>query len=141
MINIARCVVPLVVGCWALGVQANTPCPPGAKTGHFPWLVSELMNGDLYGNVYLNIDAKGRPMKCSMGQTNISRDYDRYLICNAFMEQWRTAPPAEYVKGKPSTEKRSYVSYGPQHQKAEREARKKFFKDNPNERPSCYPEY
>ena len=124
----------------AAAEDKKDPCPPGAATGYYPWVVKEIMGEDRYAEVYLSIDAKGQPLKCGIGRNNIPGD-DKFFVCNAFMTQWKTAPPLGYVKGKASTEKRMFVQYGVPHRKAERKARKQYFKDHPNERPSCYPEY
>src|SRR5688500_17341515 len=97
--------VALAAASFAEVGTAKAPCPPGASTGHYPWLIPELMTGDRHADVYLDIDAQGRPLRCRMGRNNFTRDDDRFFVCNAFMQQWRTAPPAGYVKGKASTEK------------------------------------
>lgn len=96
------------------------------------------MNGDGYADVYIDIDSSGYPLACKIGQNNLEKD-DYFWICNAFMQQWRTKPPAELAKGERTTIQRRFVEYGDDHRKAERKAKKEFFKQNPTERAECYP--
>ena len=67
----------------AISGSAKASCPAGASTGHYPWLIAELMAGDRYADIYLDIDAHGRPLKCRIGRNNFTRDDDRFFVCNA----------------------------------------------------------
>jgi hypothetical protein len=118
----------------AAPVSAKEPCPP--VPSQLPWAIDQIMSGDQYADVYLDIDAKGKPTGCEMGQNNIAGD-DKFFICKAFMEQWSTKSPTEV--GKPTTVLRKYVQYGMRHEDAESAARKKYFRDHPYEKPECYP--
>lgn len=101
-------------------------------------MIPELMRGDYYANVYIDIDRTGRPLQCKIGQTNIE-ETDRFWICNAFMQQFRTQPPVELAKGERTTIERRFVSYGDEHRKAERKAKKEFLQKNPSAKTGCYP--
>src|SRR5262249_5867145 len=107
-------------------VFAKEPCPP--LPDKLPWAIDEIMSGDLDADVYMDIDAQGKPTGCKMGQNNIAGD-DKFFICKAFMEQWSTKPPTEI--GKPTTVLRKYIQYGMRHEDAESAARKKYFRDHP----------
>jgi len=130
---------------------AGSPCPPSKFQPPYPWFISEPMSGDKYADVYLDIDKAGRAINCRLGRSNLYGD-EGFFICNAFKEQWRTSPrandravgppPANLPPNSPikATVHRQFISYGDKHAKAEREARKKFFLDHPEERPDCYPD-
>jgi hypothetical protein len=96
------------------------------------------MVGDEYADVYIDINSSGWPLGCRIGRTNVDKD-DQFWVCNAFMEGFRTKPPIELAKGERTTVQRTFISYGDAHQKAERKAKKEFFKQHPSERPECYP--
>ena len=108
------------------------------------------MYGDEYAEIYIDIDKAGKPIGCRMGQNNIPGD-NKFFVCQAFIEQWRTSPrPNDPAIGPPpphlpansrvnATVHRTYIAYGPDHEKAERNARKQFFQQHPDERPECYP--
>jgi hypothetical protein len=72
-----------------------------------------------------------------MGRNNIDGD-NKFFVCKAFLEQWSTAAPGGDSKA--TTIERKYIAYGEKHRKAEREARKQFFLQHPEERPECYPQ-
>jgi hypothetical protein len=114
---------------------AGTPCP---KVGYtYPWVIDELMPGDEYADVNIDINRSGLPLACRIGQTNMEKD-NWFWVCNAFMEQFRTKPPVELAKGERTTVQRRFVAYGAAHLKAERKAKKEFFRQHPSERPECY---
>jgi hypothetical protein len=127
----------MIVGAAALissgPVSANEPCPP--LPNKLPWAIDDIMSGDLYADVYMDIDGQGKPTGCKMGQNNIPGD-DKFFICKAFMDQWSTKPAQV---GKPTTVLRKYIQYGMRHEDAESAARKKYFREHPYERPECYP--
>jgi hypothetical protein len=116
---------------------AKESCPT-LSSGPLPWSTDEIMSGDRYADIYLDIDAQGKPTGCRMGKNNIPGD-DKFFICNAFMQQWSTHPPEDAGKGGATTVKRNYFEYGMRHADAERSARKKFFREHPYERAECYP--
>jgi hypothetical protein len=115
---------------------AGAACPDAGYT--YPWMIDDLMPGDEYADVYIDIDRSGRPLSCKYGRTNLHGE-ELFWVCNAFMEQFRTKPPVELAKGERTTVMRTMLGYGDAHRKAERKARKKFFAEHPDERPSCYP--
>ena len=131
-------IASMIIGAalWAdpIALHAKEPCPPAPR--ELPWAIDQIMSGDLYADVYLDIDAQGKPTGCKMGQNNIPGD-DKFFICKAFMEQWSTRLPTQ--AGKPTTVLRKYIQYGMRHGDAENAARKKYFRDHPYERPECYP--
>jgi len=111
---------------------------PAREVGTYPWTDNGVLKGDLYARVYLKIGKNGRPQQCLMGDNNI-RDRDlRYFVCKAFTDDWKAAQPGDAAPG--TTAERFTVMPGPDHEKADKEARKRFFAEHPDERPACYPE-
>ena len=104
-----------------------------------PWQVKGVMRGDQYAEVYIDIDERGRPLKCYIGKTNIPRD-DRFWTCKAYLDDWRTDPVMKDGKAVRGTVRRDVILTGDEHNKANREGRKRFFREHPDERPECYPE-
>src|SRR4051812_35883019 len=99
---------------FAFPATAKEPCPPPKGEILFPWFIPDLMDGDEFADVYIDVDAKGRPIGCRIGGANIRGD-TKFFVCKAFMEQFTTAtPPA----GK-TTVTRRFVNYGTPHMRAE----------------------
>jgi hypothetical protein len=108
------------------------------------------MSGDDFADIYLDIDKAGRPIGCRMGQNNIPGD-NKFFVCKAFIDQWTTAPAEVNPTAGPrpanvpanskvkATVYRRYIAYGADHARAERKARKQFFRDHPEQRSECYP--
>jgi hypothetical protein len=146
-VTIALAVASPAVASPAVGKE---PCPTNKYQSPYPWLIDQLMDGDEYADVYIDVDGVGKPVACRIGQNNIPGD-EKFFVCKAFEEQWATSPPSRnstigpppanlpahsQIKG---TAYRRFVAYGGKHEKAEREARKQFFLQHPEERSQCYP--
>lgn len=114
-------------------------CPKHETGGGYPWQTQQIMDGDEWAWVYVDVDKGGRPIKCGIGQNNIPDPEVRFRLCSAYSEDWRTRPAAE---GEPATRtiKRMTVLTGYKHQMADQQARKRFFREHPEERPECYPD-
>lgn len=119
-------------------VLAST-CPELEPGASYPWQVSGLLPGDQYAHIYIDVDEKGRPVKCSMGKTNIPRD-DRFWVCKAFMDDWHVPPAMRDGNPVRSVVERDVTMVGDKHIKADRDARKPWFRAHPDENPGCYPE-
>jgi hypothetical protein len=131
-------------------VLAKEACPPSKYQRPYPWFIKDIMYGDQYADIYLDIDKSGKPINCRMGKNNIPGD-DKFWVCKAFVDGFTAAspttdptigpppsnlPPNSPIKG---TIYRKYIAYGEKHEKAEAVARKQFFQQHPEERPECYP--
>jgi hypothetical protein len=142
--------ITAVLAAFASPSLANGPCPPNKYQPPYPWFIADMMPGDRFADIYLDIDKAGKPINCRMGKNNLYGD-DRFFVCSAFMEQWRTSPqPNDPAVGPPpanlpphspikATVHRQLLTYGEKHAKAERDARISFFRQHPEERPECYP--
>ena len=122
---------------FASSAWAGAPCP-ARETGTYPWDIQGAIDGDYYAWVYLVIGKNRRPEKCLMGDNNIHDDQMRFFACKAFVDGWDPASANDVQPGQQI--KRFFVIPGDKHSKANKEARRKFFVDHPNERPECYPE-
>lgn len=124
---------------WSGLANASAPCPP-RETGSYPWNTNKIMKGDLWAWVILEVGKDGKPGRCLMGDNNI-RDRDlRFFACKAFTDDWKPGQPITMDASGKAVVKRFFIMPGPEHEKARKQARKRFFAENPNERPECYPE-
>ena len=124
----------------ALGgaVLASPPCPPREAGAFYPWQTTQRMKGDEKAIVYIDVDKTGRPLKCAMGQNDISDPETRFRVCQSFMDDWHASAAAA---GDPAirTIRRDFTMISNDHQLADQKARKAWFKQHPEARPECYP--
>jgi len=126
--------------CIALPAMAQPgQCPP-REPGTYPWAKNGTMPGDKWAWVYLELDDKARPKGCKLGENNVRNSDLGFYMCRAMERDWEPATPEQAKALASTTVKRFFIMHGPSHSKQMREARKKFFAANPNERPECYPE-
>ena len=95
------------------------------------------MRGDQQAVVYVDVDKTGRPLKCALAKNNIPYPETRFRLCKTYMEDWHASAAAS---GEPAirTIRRDFTMLGNDHQLADQEARKQYFRDHPEERPECY---
>ena len=107
----------------------------------YPWLIEDVMEGDRYAEIYLDVTKSGEPLACRIGKTNIRSDSEKFNVCRAFMTTrgWREGVDQSIPDSGRTTIKRKYVAYGAKHQKAERAARKLYFQQHPDVSPKCFP--
>jgi len=117
----------------------TTPCPEREAGAAYPWQSLELMKGDRYAWVIVDVDRTGRPLRCGVGDNNIPDPDTRFFLCNAYKGDWR-APPAGAGEPDVRTIRRRTTMVGYEHQMADKKARKLWFRQHPDERPECYPE-
>jgi len=116
----------------------KTACPPREMGQSYPWESSELMRGDKYAWIYIDVDRDGWPLQCKIGDNNVT-EYMRFQLCNAYTKNWR-APAASQGDPDHRTLKRYTLVISSAHQLANENARRAWFKQHPDERPACYPE-
>jgi len=138
------CIVTLIFLAFGNGSSvAKVSCPErplGALS--YPWLIEEVMEGDRYAEIYLDVTKSGEPLACRIGKTNIRSESNKFNVCLAFMSTrgWREGVSQSTPDSGRTTIKREYVAYGGKHQKAEREARKLYFQQHPEVSPKCFPD-
>ena len=131
---------PVALGVFSLSnaaAAADREACPAMTAASLSWAITEVMSGDRYADVYIDLNEKGRATACRLGQNNLLGD-DKFWVCNAFAQRWSARAAARAEAG-PVTVKRRWIEYGPKHAAAEKAARDKYFREHPYERPECYP--
>jgi hypothetical protein len=94
--------------------------------------------GDEWAYLLIDLDAQGRPKNCRVGKHQYQPETG-FWMCRAMMEQAGFEPVMKNGMAIEGTVTRFMMLPGRQRQREEEAARKQFFKDHPEERPSCYP--
>jgi hypothetical protein len=129
---------PLLVALLALpsALEAKSDCPP-REEGVLPWVTGDSWPDDRWAWVYLEIDTRGRPLACRIGENNMSPAL-RSKACRSFVHNWTAVPVMRDGKAVRTIIKRRFVVMSDKHFEANSEARKRFFLEHPEERPECY---
>ncbi len=118
---------------------AANGCPviqPGAP---YPREVKEHFSGDQWADVELDLDAKGKATACRVLKSNMSRE-EIFWVCGAMQVQGQYKPAMKDGVAVAGTIKTKMVMEGMRHRAANAAARKRWFKEHPQERWDCYPE-
>jgi hypothetical protein len=118
---------------------AGASCPRHEAGARYPWQSNRIMRGDRFAWVHLDVDRNGYPFRCMIGQNNFPDPEMGVWLCKSYTDRWRTSAAAT---SEPATRrmKRYSLIAGYDHHIADRKARRLWFKQNPSERPECYPE-
>ena len=109
--------------------SAHSPSQPRDPENYEPWLAEQgIRPGDKWARVLLDLDARGRPLRCRIAATNIRNRTQRFYFCNAFMGgAFQTEPVRENGVAVPGTIERVLVMPGRNsrgaHERARREQR------------------
>ena len=117
--------------------SAHDHCPPDTLGPNYPWFTNEIMRGDMYSEVFLDVDREGKPTGCSVGRNNVTRDQE-YRACSVSLRGWVTDPPPPGTRF-PMVVQKLFLVRSKTHIRAERAARAAFFAQHPELRPGCYP--
>lgn len=131
----------MIAGCALLSsaaVSAADSCPEFRPGQAYPWQKGELMPGDQWAYLLVDLDAKGRPKDCRVGKHKYKPEMG-FWFCRAVLAQGGFEPIMKDGVAVEGTVTRFISMPGRQRQRAEEAARKQWFKDHPEERPSCYP--
>ena len=124
---------------FAAGLHAASPCPVREPGQAYPWSHSaDLMPGDEWAYLYIDLDAKGRPTNCRVGKHEYQPETG-FWMCRAVMAQANFEPIMKDGAAVAGTVTRYMMLAGRQRQREDEAARKQFFRDHPDERPGCYP--
>lgn len=120
----------LAVSPLAAQQPAHTPDNPRDPENYEPWLAEQgILPGDKWARVRLDLDARGRPLRCRIAATNIRNRTQRFYFCNAFMGGAFQTEPVRDANGAavPGTIERVLVMPGRNsrdaHERARREQR------------------
>ena len=133
-----KILIAAIGGSMAVSAVA-APCPPRAPGQAYPWSSQELRKDDTWGRFRIHLDAKGRPTDCRLLEGNARGD-TRFFMCRALIAQGAFEPQMENGVAVAGSVERTLVLAGRTTRREEARARKEFFKNNPHERPRCYPE-
>jgi hypothetical protein len=138
-----RCVkIIALVGLFSIGSLAgakDNACPKWEAGTRYPWQSSEILPGDQYATVILDVDRKGYPFRCTIGKNNYPDREFGIWICRAYYLLWRGPEAAASDPDTRRLERFSLID-GSKHDLADRRARRLWFEQHPDERPACYPE-
>ena len=102
------------------------PCP-ARELGSYPWGSIERMSGDYWAWVYLDVDDKGYPQRCYLGQNNVIGEGTRSNICRSFLSSWRAIPPENRSPSGVTRISRYFVLLGRKHQAQLDRAKRQYF--------------
>jgi len=114
-------------------------CPIFEAGARYPWQSNEILPGDRFAWVILDIDRDGVPFRCRVGNNNYIENETRFFLCKNYSDRWRGPRAAESDPDRRTLERFSLIA-GYEHDMADRKARRLWFKQHPEERPECYPE-
>jgi len=122
------------------GASAGTPTCPFREPGYYPWStdIPDVVDGDMWAWVYLDLDKTGDPLRCYIGESNMSSPETRSKVCRSFVNNWRAAPLRKDGKAVAGTTRRFFTVMGDRHEKLFNEARKGWFAEHPQDSPACY---
>ena len=127
----------LVIGSAALAETAR--CPAWEAGARYPWQSNDILRGDHFAWVVLDVDRHGLPSRCRVGANNYEDAEDRFWLCEQYSRYWRGPPAGEADPAMRKFERYSLIaSYA--HDKADKRARAVWFRAHPDARPECYPE-
>jgi hypothetical protein len=114
-------------------------CSKWEAGARYPWQSNEIMRGDLYGWVIMDVDRYGAPASCRIGKNNFLDVETAVFLCKNYSERWR-GPKAAPSDPDRRTFTRFSLINGYDHFIADKKGRRQWFNDHPGERPECYPE-
>ena len=119
---------------------AKAPCPPREPGEMYSWQSQEMMPGDKFAWVFLDVGKDGRALNCKIGKTDIHDRDTLFYLCKSYKANWNQVVRDDAGQPIRTTVKRHFLMIGDKHEKANLVARKQFFREHPGERPECYPE-
>jgi len=131
--------VPCLLLLGAPALADKPGCPIFEAGARYPWQSNEILPGDRFAWLILDIDRDGVPFRCRVGNNNYIENETRFFLCKNYSDRWR-GPRASASDPDRRTLKRFSLIAGYQHDLADRKARRLWFKQHPEERPECYPE-
>ena len=124
-------IVPALLLLAAAAPEPSAKREPGAPE---PWQEGmPLMSGDRWARLRIDIDSRGRPLKCRIAASNLS-DSMRFYACQAFLRDWRTEPLTRNGVAVPGTVERTLMLPGPTRRRLEAKARKRWLAEHPEKR-------
>lgn len=123
----------------AHSAAAAATCPEIVPGAPYPWEVKGHFSGDKYADLSIDIDETGKVTDCRVIKSNMSRE-DNFWTCGAIRAQGKEKPQIKDGVPVRVTRTVQMIQLGMRHQQANTAARKRWFKEHPEERWDCYPE-
>ena len=120
-----------------LPAAAQDHCPVLKPGDSYPWQTTEHMPGDFWADLLIDLDAKGRPIRCRIAAGNLKNELG-FWFCNAMMKDGQYEPILKDGVAVPGTVKRHMTMPGKRHRDADKAARKRYLAAHPHEK-RCYP--
>src|SRR3954451_25119950 len=89
-----RLVVKVFAGALTLASSASiaaTPCPALRPGEPYPWTSNELITGDKWADMELDLDTNGKVVGCRITKSNMSSE-DGFFVCASMRVQGRERP-------------------------------------------------
>jgi hypothetical protein len=139
--NMRRILTSIVLVCIAASAQAadKTPCPHYRPGEPYPWVVNDLMSGDQWGDLSIDLDTKGKPTGCRAIKGNLESEMG-FWVCRSMLAQGEFDPVMKDGVPVAGSRIEHFVLEGMRHRDANAAARKRWFAAHPSERQSCYPD-
>ena len=115
------------------------PCPQLVPGVPYPWDVQGHFSGDKWADVSIDIDEAGKVTGCRVLKSNMDSE-ERFWTCGAVRAQGKYPPTMNNGVPTRVTRESKIVQIGMRHRQANSAARKRWFKEHPQERWDCYPE-
>jgi hypothetical protein len=138
MVRLACAFVVVVLVCSPVTAQ-KAPCPPHRAGAAYPWEISQMMEGDHWADVAVDLDAHGKVSGCRIVRGNLESD-EGFYVCRAVLAQGEFDPVMKDGAMIAGSRETHFVLHGMRHEDANEAAKKKWLAAHPQERLSCYPE-
>jgi len=135
MIKLLTCLAAALLA--AGPVAAVSRCPPFTPGQSYPWQSDATMPGDFWADMLIDLDAKGKPLRCRIAKSNLKNELG-FWFCNALMKDGAYEPVMQDGVAVPGTVRRHMRMPGKRHREADEAARKRYMAAHPEEK-ECYP--
>ena len=92
--------MPAISALLLLAALSAAPIPAQEPSAHAP------KPGERWALLRIDVDAKGRPVRCRIKETNLYRS-SRFWACHGYMKNWRTQRLTD--AGRPTTVEQMYI--------------------------------
>jgi hypothetical protein len=67
----------------------ETRCPNWEPGASYPWQSNEIVPGDRFAWLALDVDRGGYPFRCRIGNNNYVDPEARFWLCKSYSDRWR----------------------------------------------------
>jgi hypothetical protein len=135
--KVARLPLPFALSLIAVPAAAQDLCPVLKPGNFYPWQATERMPGDFWADLLIDLDAKGKPIRCRIAAGNLKHELG-FWFCNTMLKDGVYEPIVRDGVAVPGTVKRHMTMPGKRRRDADKAARKRYLAAHPQEK-RCYP--